>query len=133
MPNAVNLNDARVYLFNTNYFPPNDIFQFSNLNARINGVTVINQSNATVGLYISRQAGGSPDVVVQAGQALGIPMPSAQYVAVSFASPMGAPPSGQAYIHWTTDLIVATSSPVPASSSGTSVWDSAVWDSGSWQ
>jgi hypothetical protein len=91
--------------------PPNGTLSLVDQGARIRGITVVNSSTADVWLFFSKQPNQQPDVVVAAGNAVGIPVASAQYVAYAFVQTSGAQ-SGYCYFHITTDLVSSTSSVV---------------------
>jgi hypothetical protein len=112
--------------------PPTQILQFSNLNLRIRGISVKNQSNCNAGFYVSRNAGSLPDYIVLALQTDAQPIPFAPYIAIQWMAPSGAAPAGSAFVVITTEQIVANSAPLAALGGGVGIWDSSIWDASNW-
>ncbi len=112
--------------------PPPSLLTFADARAYIRGVTVVNQSSVTLGLYINRQPVGSPDILIIGGLAMGVPVPNAKLLGVNFLENLTNPPSGQIYLHYTTDLVVSTASQLSPGGGATAIWDQAIWDSSSW-
>lgn len=89
--------------------------QFANAQDYIRGVTVLNSSSADCYIYVNRTSAGAPDFIVPSGQNQGVPIASVKYLSYSFAqaaSNINAPVSGYAYLHYTTDIIISTSSTI---------------------
>ena len=112
--------------------PPPSTLVFADARAYIRGVTVVNQSSVTLGLYINRQPVGSPDILIIGGLAMGVPIPNAKLLGVNFLEDLTNPPSGQIYLHYTTDLVVSTASQLSPGGGATAIWDQAIWNSSSW-
>lgn len=107
-------------------------FFLANRQRPIRGATILNQSTVGFGLYLNKPPQGAPDVIVPAGLALGLPLPSVYELGYAFQISISNPPIGQIYIHITTDLVVSTASQVGGAGSG-AVWDSSKWDASTWQ
>lgn len=116
--------------------PQTVVCQLSDARRFIRGITIYNQSSLSIGLYFNRVAVGTPDVIVVAAVAQGIPLSSLKSVSIGFMQSAGLVPSGQVYIHYTTDLVVSTSSAISVAVTPTgpqAIWDTANWDAASWQ
>jgi hypothetical protein len=100
---------AQTFVFN-GALPQPQRMQFANQNLGIRGVTIFNSSGTVaISLYIGRTADGStPDVVVQPSQFIALPLANVQYIGLSFSGV----PTGSAYIHITTDIVVAVSTTI---------------------
>jgi hypothetical protein len=125
------LDDYRTYLMLSGAPPNPDVLKFSDERQYIRGVTVFNQSTVTIGLYLNRNQNGSPDIIIPGGQALGLPIPNAKYIGVGFLTVAAAPPTGQAYVHFTTDLVVSTAASISTVGGGM-IWDQSNWDAANW-
>ncbi len=112
--------------------PYPDTLTFSN-HRPLRGLSVFNQSSCGVGFYFNRTPalGNAPDLFVPAGIAQGIPLASLQQVGVSFSLLGTSSPSGQIYVHFTTDLVVSTSSQINTLG-GAMIWDQSNWDASQW-
>jgi hypothetical protein len=122
------LNEGRyTWVFDGGAPPPVRI-QNSNLNARIGGFTMMNQSNCIGGIYLGRGAGGLPDIQLLPTWMVAIPMDNVPYISITWVVPAGNVSIGTAYAHYTQDTVVSSASQVASSATSAGVWDSAIWD-----
>jgi hypothetical protein len=108
---------------------PNPVtIQNSNLQARIGGFTMINQSNCIGGIFIGRSISGIPDIQILPTWMVAFPIDNAPFLIISWVVPAGDVSIGSAYAHYTTETVVSSASQVASSASAAGVWDSAIWD-----
>lgn len=112
--------------------PQPEVLRFSDGRAFIRGVTVVNQSTVILGLYLNRQPQGTPDILISGGLAQGLPLPNIKSLGIGFLISSANPPSGQIYLHYTTDLVVSTASQVSPVGGNGGIWDQSIWDASSW-
>lgn len=112
--------DSRSYVF-PNTSKSGDVLQLANP-APLRGLTIVNQSTVTISVFKNGLAAPNsvPDFKVYPGTFQATPLPASSSVALRFDGSTSTS-SGQAYAHFTTDLVAASSGSVPTSSPPASV------------
>lgn len=106
--------------------------QDSNLNVRIAGLTIVNQSNCVCGIFLGRSASGTPDLQVLPSSMAGFPINNTNLIDLSWVPPGGTVPQGSAYAHYTDQIIIATANQILSSLAEGGVWDASLWDAALW-
>lgn len=113
----------------TDYLPMNSHQVKASGMGQIAGLSVINQSTATVGIWLSANADGLPDFQVLPGYSLCVPIGgNLQYFFVAYVPQQGIPVAGSVYYHVSPTPVAAAGAPGAGNSVPTGVWDQSTWD-----